>query len=61
MPRPVHLGAGVFPAVIGALVLIRLYQSSRFTSLFYTMIALHAIIFVFILTSHHHLRDDSVR
>jgi uncharacterized membrane protein YjdF len=50
MPRPVHLGAGVFPAVIGALVLIRLYRSSRFTNLFYTMIALHAIILVFILT-----------
>jgi putative membrane protein len=37
-------GLEVFPAVIGALVLIRLYRRFRFTNLIYTMIALHAII-----------------
>ena len=34
----------VFPAVIGAAVLIRLYPKFRFTNLVYTFIALHAVI-----------------
>jgi putative membrane protein len=34
----------VFPAVVGGVVLIRLYPRFRFTNLVYTLIAIHAII-----------------